>query len=105
MSIRATERLTGLDRDTIGDLILMVGENCQRLLEAKIQERGSERRSAGRDLVVRRHERKDPRRSRLLAQSLAIAGRSSRIERETKLILAHKSASAIAKRAGRSCSS
>ena len=45
MSIRAVERLTGLHRDTIGDLILIVGENCQRLLEAKVQERGSQRRS------------------------------------------------------------
>jgi len=33
MSIRATERLTGLHRDTIDDLILLVGENCQRLLD------------------------------------------------------------------------
>ena len=37
MSIRATCRLTGLNRNTIGDLILLVGENCQRLLDAKIQ--------------------------------------------------------------------
>ena len=31
MSIRAVERLTGLNRDTIDDLILTVGDNCQRL--------------------------------------------------------------------------
>ena len=30
MSIRATERITGLHRDTIDDLILVVGENCER---------------------------------------------------------------------------
>jgi len=36
MSIRATERLTGLHRDTIDDLILMVGENCQRFLDTQI---------------------------------------------------------------------
>jgi IS1 family transposase/transposase-like protein len=36
MSIRATERLTGLHRDTVDDLILTVGANCERLLEAKI---------------------------------------------------------------------
>lgn len=38
MSIRATERLTGLHRDTIDDLILTVGENCQRFLEAKVKD-------------------------------------------------------------------
>jgi hypothetical protein len=32
MSIRAVERLTGLHRDTICELILVVGENCQRFL-------------------------------------------------------------------------
>jgi transposase-like protein/IS1 family transposase len=37
LSIRATERLTGLHRDTLDDLILLVGENCQRLLEAKVK--------------------------------------------------------------------
>ena len=37
MSIRAVQRLTGLHRDTIDDLILVVGENCQRLLDAKIK--------------------------------------------------------------------
>jgi IS1 family transposase len=37
MSIRAVERLTGLHGDTIGDLILVAGENCQRLLDSKIQ--------------------------------------------------------------------
>jgi IS1 family transposase len=37
MSIRATERLTGLHRDTIDQFILTVGENCQRLLDTKIK--------------------------------------------------------------------
>jgi transposase-like protein len=37
MSIRAVERLTGLYRDTIDALILHVGDNCQRLLDAKIR--------------------------------------------------------------------
>jgi IS1 family transposase/transposase-like protein len=36
MSIRATERLTGLHRDTIDDLILIVGANCRRLLDTKV---------------------------------------------------------------------
>lgn len=37
MSIRSIERITGLHRDTIDDLILTVGENCQRFLDEKIQ--------------------------------------------------------------------
>lgn len=37
MSIRAVERLTGMHRDTIDDLILTVGANCQRLLDSKIK--------------------------------------------------------------------
>ena len=41
MSIRATARLTGLDPGTICDLILVVGENCQRLLDAKVKRRES----------------------------------------------------------------
>src|SRR3954470_7584518 len=37
MSIRSIERITGLHRDTIDDLILTVGENCQRFLSEKVQ--------------------------------------------------------------------
>jgi len=37
MSIRATERITKLHRDTICDLILTIGDNCQRLLDDKLQ--------------------------------------------------------------------
>jgi len=37
MSIRACERLTGMKRDTICDLILVAGENCERFLESAIQ--------------------------------------------------------------------
>jgi len=37
MAIRAVQRLTGLDRNTLCDLILIVGENCQRLLDSKIR--------------------------------------------------------------------
>lgn len=36
-SIRACERLTGLNRDTICDLILVVGDNCQRFLDSTIR--------------------------------------------------------------------
>ncbi|HEV2968674.1 MAG TPA: IS1 family transposase [Pirellulales bacterium] len=36
MSIRACERICGMKRDTICDLILLVGENCARWLETAI---------------------------------------------------------------------
>jgi len=36
MSIRACERLTGVKRDTICDLILTVGDNCARFLDATV---------------------------------------------------------------------
>lgn len=36
MSIRATERITGIHRDTIGDLILVVGVNCQSFLDRTV---------------------------------------------------------------------
>jgi len=37
MSIRSVQRLTGLCRQTLADLIVLVGENCQRLLDAKVK--------------------------------------------------------------------
>jgi hypothetical protein len=37
MSIRSVQRLTGLCRDTLADLIMLVGENCQRLLDATVK--------------------------------------------------------------------
>jgi IS1 family transposase/transposase-like protein len=37
MSVRSVQRLTGLCRQTLADLILIVGENCQRLLSAKVE--------------------------------------------------------------------
>lgn len=36
MSIRACERLTGMKRDTICDLILVAGENCERFLRESV---------------------------------------------------------------------
>ncbi|MCA9122193.1 MAG: IS1 family transposase [Planctomycetaceae bacterium] len=37
MSIRACERITGVKRDTICDLVLHVGGNCDRFLEANVK--------------------------------------------------------------------
>ncbi len=38
MSIRATERLTSLHRDTLCDLVVMVGQRCERFLKARIRD-------------------------------------------------------------------
>ncbi len=38
MSVRAVERVTGLHRDTICELILTVGENCERFLNRIIRD-------------------------------------------------------------------
>src|SRR4029079_2949829 len=37
MSIRSVQRLTGLCRQTLADLILVVGENCARFLESAVK--------------------------------------------------------------------
>lgn len=37
MSVRSVERITGLHRDTICDLVLTVGENCERFLQTAIR--------------------------------------------------------------------
>jgi transposase-like protein len=36
-SIRSTERVTGVNRNTILDLLVLVGEKCERLLNDKIR--------------------------------------------------------------------
>src|SRR5205814_9082554 len=37
MSIRSVQRLTGLCRQTLADLIIVVGENCARFLDATVK--------------------------------------------------------------------
>ena len=36
-SVRSTERITGVHRDTILDLLVLTGEKCERLLNEKIK--------------------------------------------------------------------
>jgi lambda repressor-like predicted transcriptional regulator len=38
MSLRATSRMTGIDRNTLGDLLLLVGERCEQFSAAVIQD-------------------------------------------------------------------
>jgi transposase-like protein len=37
-SIRSTERITGVHRDTILDLLVLAGEKCERIMNAKIKD-------------------------------------------------------------------
>ncbi len=94
MSIRSVQRLTGLCRQTLADLILLVGENCQRLLEAKVKSVavkdvqldevwsfvGAKQKNAGKNHA---------------GDSWTFIA----IERETKLILAHQ----VGQRDGATC--
>jgi transposase-like protein/IS1 family transposase len=89
MSIRATMRLTGLDGGTICDLIMVVGENCQRLLDAKVKN------VAANDVQIdelwsfvgcKEKTRIARGYSAELGDSWTFVG----IERNTKLILAHQ---------------
>lgn len=38
MSLRATSRMTGIDRNTLGDLILLAGERCEQFSAAVVQD-------------------------------------------------------------------
>lgn len=88
LSIRATARLTGMDAGTICDLIVLVGENCQRLLESKVKNVAVE--DVQIDEIWSFVGMKE--RTRVLRKRSAEFGDSWTfigIERNTKLILAH----------------
>jgi IS1 family transposase len=89
MSIRACERLTGLHRDTICDLILVAGENCQRLLDAKVKSVNAS------DIQVDELWsfvgcKEKHRIARGYSAELGDSWTFIAIERDTKLILAHQ---------------
>jgi transposase-like protein/IS1 family transposase len=89
MSIRATCRLTGLNRHTINDLILLAGENCQRLLDSKIQNVDAKDIQA--DEIWSFVGMKEKQRvARNLSLEFGDSWTFIAIERETKLILAHQ---------------
>jgi IS1 family transposase len=88
MSIRACERLTGLHRDTIDDLILTVGANCQRLLDTKVRNvkvRAAEADELWSFVGLKEKNRVARNRSRELGDSWTFIC----IDADTKLILAH----------------
>jgi transposase-like protein/IS1 family transposase len=89
MSIRAIERITGIHRDTIDNLILTAGESCQNLLNAKV--RGVEVKDVEADEIwsfvgMKEKQRVERGRSPEFGDSWTWLA----IERETKLILAHQ---------------
>jgi IS1 family transposase len=88
MSIRAAARLMGMDPGTICDLIMVVGENCQRLLETKV--RNVEVKDVQLDEIWSFIGMKEKTRA-LRGYSLAYGDSWTfiGIERETKLVLAH----------------
>jgi len=89
MSIRSVERVTELHRDTIDDLILTAGENCQRLLDSKIK--GVEVKDVEADELWSFVGMKEKTRlARMRSQEFGDSWTFIAIERETKLILAHK---------------
>ena len=89
MSIRSVQRLTGLCRDTLADLIVLVGENCQRLLADKVK--GVEARDIQVDEIWSFVGMKEKARaSRGYSQEYGDSWTFIAIERDTKLILAHE---------------
>ena len=88
MSIRATMRLTGLDGGTICNLIMLVGENCQRLLETKVKNVAANDVQAD-ELWSFVGCKEKHRVARGYSAEFGDSWTYIAIERETKLILAH----------------
>jgi transposase-like protein/IS1 family transposase len=89
MSVRAAARLTGMDPGTICDLIMTVGENCERFLNAKIK--NVEAKDIQADEIWSFVGMKEKARvSRGYSQEFGDSWTFIAIERDTKLILAHK---------------
>jgi IS1 family transposase/transposase-like protein len=98
MSIRGVERITGLNRDTICDLILVVGDNCTTFLEAKV--RGVAAKDVQADEIWSFVGCKE--RTRHANRYVEDEGHSwtwLAIDRDSKLILAHQ----VGQRDGESC--
>jgi IS1 family transposase/transposase-like protein len=89
MSIRAAARITGMKRDTIGDLILTVGENCERLLAEIVK--GVEAKDIQADEIWSFVGAKE--RTRHANNYTGEVGHSwtwIALDRDTKLVLAHQ---------------
>ncbi len=98
MSIRAIQRLTGLCRQTLADLIVLVGGNCQALLDAKV------RNVAANDVQLDElwsfvGMKEKTRVERGYSPEYGDSWTFLAIERETKMILAHQ----VGQRDGETC--
>ena len=90
--------MTGLCRDTLADLIVLVGENCQRLLDAKVK--NVEVKDVQLDEIwsfvgMKEEQRAARGKSPEFGDSWTFIG----IERDTKLTLAHQ----VNQRDGQKC--
>jgi IS1 family transposase/transposase-like protein len=98
MSIRAVERISGLNRDTLCDLVLVAGDNCEALLSEAV--RGVEAKDVQCDEIWSFVGCKE--RTRHAARYTGDEGHSwtwIAVERNTKLVLAHQ----VGQRDGGSC--
>ena len=96
LSIRSIQRLTG---QTLADLIMVVGENCQRLLDTKV--RNVEAKDVQLDEIWSFVAMKDKARAARNIASTEVGDSWTflAIERDTKLILAHQ----VGQRDGDTC--
>jgi transposase-like protein/IS1 family transposase len=98
MSIRSVQRLTGLCRQTLADLILTVGDNCQRFLEKTVRNvpvKDVQLDEIWSFVAMKEKSRIASKRSLDFGDSWTYVA----IERDTKLVLAHH----VGMRDSRSC--
>jgi transposase-like protein/IS1 family transposase len=97
-SVRSVQRLTGLCRQTLADLIVLVGENCQRLLDSTVK--GVEANDVQLDEIWGFVGMKEKTRAaRGYSMEYGDTWTFYGIERDTKLILAHQ----VGNRDGETC--
>jgi IS1 family transposase len=87
MSVRSIERVTGVHRDTILDLLVTVGEKCERLLDEKIQNVPVKDVQADEVWAYVQMKEKTKKAQGLTDETIGDAYTFTAIDRETKLIL------------------
>lgn len=87
MSVRAIERITGVYRDTILDLLVTVGEKCERLLDEKIQNIPVKDVQADEVWAYVQMKEKTKKAQGLTDETIGDTYTFTAIDRETKLIL------------------
>jgi transposase-like protein/IS1 family transposase len=87
MSVRAIERVTGVHRDTILDLLVTVGEKCEKLMDEKIQNVPVKDVQADEVWAYVQMKEKTKKRQGLTDETIGDAYTFTAIDRDTKLIL------------------